>query len=141
MNDPLYSKDLLRLAASAYGAGRLDRPDACHCARNPACGDETTVDLAIENGRIKEMAHDSKACVLAQASAAILAKAAPGLEYADLVQLKAGLSAMLQGGPPPDAPFSAYDALRAAAAAPGRHACVLLPVEAAIKAMRGTSKE
>ena len=39
MSDPLYRKELLRLAADAAGAGRLTHPDARATAHNPACGD------------------------------------------------------------------------------------------------------
>jgi hypothetical protein len=45
MSDPLYHKDLLRLAADATGAGRLAFPDASGLAYNPACGDKVVVDL------------------------------------------------------------------------------------------------
>ena len=43
-DDPLYKKELLRLAADATGAGRLAAPDASAEAYNPACGDRITID-------------------------------------------------------------------------------------------------
>ena len=90
LGDPLYRKDLLRLAADAIGAGHLAAPDASATAHNPACGDKVTVDLALEAGRITALAHHTHACVLAQASAAILAEAAVGLDRQGLAALAAG---------------------------------------------------
>ena len=57
MSDPLYRKELLRLAADARGAGRLTRPHGTATAHNPACGDRVTVDVALEDGRIAALAH------------------------------------------------------------------------------------
>ena len=84
MSDPLYKKELLRLAADATGAGRLPRPGATGEAFNPTCGDRVIVDLSLKEGRIVEMAHDTKACVLAQASASILGAALKGASQEDV---------------------------------------------------------
>ena len=127
-SDPLYRKALLRLAADATGAGRLPAPDARATAANPACGDTVTVELALEDGTITALAHDTRACILTQASAAILGAAAPGLDRAALATLEAGVRAMLKDGAPP--PLPDYAALDGAAALPGRHVCVLLPFAA-----------
>ena len=137
MSDPLYSLDVLRLAAGAKGAGRLGEPDGTGSEHNPACGDRSTVDLMIENGAVTAMAHETKACVLAQASASLLA-AAPGMTYADLLRLKAEVAAMLTGGKAPNGPFAGYAVLGDAARFPNRHKCVLLPIDAAIKAFEAS---
>jgi len=137
MSDPLYSLDVLRLAAEAKGAGRLNEPQGTGSEYNPACGDRSTVDLKIENGTVAAMAHETRACVLAQASACILA-ALPGCSYADLLKLKVEVTAMLAGGKSPDEPFAAYAALGDAARYPSRHKCVLLPIDATIKAFEAS---
>ena len=72
MSDPLYKKELLRLAADAHGAGRLACASAIGHAHNPVCGDKVVVDLVLEDGRVVEIRQDAKACVLTQASASIL---------------------------------------------------------------------
>jgi NifU-like protein involved in Fe-S cluster formation len=127
-NDPLYRKALLRLAADATGAGHLPAPDAAATAVNPACGDRVTVEVTLEGGRLGALAHDTRACLLTQASAAILGAVAPGLDAAALAALETGVRAMLKdGAPPPLAPYAAFDG---AAALPGRHVCVLLPFQA-----------
>jgi NifU-like protein involved in Fe-S cluster formation len=136
-DDPLYRRALLRLAADAAGAGRLPRPDGVGSARNPACGDRVTVEVALEGERIAALAHHAQACILTQASAALLAQAAAGQDRAGLERLRAGLGAMLAGGPPPAPGYEAFDGVVAHA---GRHICVLLPVEAALKALEAAEE-
>jgi nitrogen fixation NifU-like protein len=130
-DDPLYRRDMLRLAADARGAGHLPAPDACGTAHNPACGDRVTVELALADGRVTALAHHTQACVLTQASAALLADAAPGRTRAELAALVNAVRAFLGGGPAP-AGFAVFDGVAGHA---GRHICVLLPFEAALKAL------
>ena len=135
MSDPLYRKELLRLAADATGAGRLENPHASAMVHNPACGDRITMDIRLEDGRIVALAHHTQACVLAQASAAILAAQAKGLDHAGLRALAKSVAAMLIGGELPQAPFRAYSAFDGVIGHPGRHVCVLLPLKAALEAL------
>ncbi|MEY4708446.1 MAG: hypothetical protein RJB58_2169 [Pseudomonadota bacterium] len=131
-DDPLYRREILRLAADAKGAGRLDAPDASGSAHNPACGDRVTVEVRLENGLITALVHQTQACVLTQASAALLADMAAGQDREGLARLATGIRGMLAGGPAPAPGYTAFDGV---AAHPGRHVCVLLPVEAALKAL------
>jgi NifU-like protein involved in Fe-S cluster formation len=135
MSDPLYRKELLRLAADATGAGRLEAPHGSATAHNPACGDRITVDIQLEDGRITALAHHTQACVLAQASAAILGGQAKGLDRAALRALAGNVAAMLNGGAIPSPPFQAYGVFDGVAEHKGRHTCVLLPFKAALEAL------
>lgn len=135
MSDPLYKPALLRLAADATGAGRLAVPCATATAFNPACGDRVTVDVAIEDGRISAIAHDTKACVLTQASAAILGGEIAGLTKKEVAELHKAVSEMLVGAEVPNAPFDAYRAFDGVADHRNRHRCVLLPIEAVLSAL------
>ncbi|HXM00875.1 MAG TPA: iron-sulfur cluster assembly scaffold protein [Rhizomicrobium sp.] len=135
MSDPLYKKELLRLAADAHGAGRLPHPNATGEAFNPTCGDKVIVDLALEDGRVCAMAHDTKACVLTQASASILGEALKGASHEDVEKLANDLAAMLvTKAAAPAPPFAAYAAFEGATEHRNRHRCVLLPVEAVLAA-------
>ena len=130
-DDPLYRRELLRLAADATGAGHLPEPHAMATAHNPVCGDRVTVELALANGHITALAHATRACVLTQASAALLADAAPGQDQAGLSALAQDVRAFLNGATPPPG-FGVFDGVVSHA---GRHVCVLLPFEAALKAL------
>jgi NifU-like protein involved in Fe-S cluster formation len=132
MSDPLYKTPLLRLAADAAGAGRLHDPHCTGTAHNPACGDRVTVDLILEDGRIKGIALETKACVLTQASASILGADATGLNRDEIAGLRSQVTGMLEGGKAPAAPFDCYRHFDGVAEHPGRHRCVLLPIDAVL---------
>ena len=136
MSDPLYAKELLRLAANAVGAGMLAPCDAQGEAYNPACGDRVSVTLRLDDrGRVTAMAHETSACVLAQASASILGANLPGSNHAGVRGLRSAIAAMLREGAVPPAPFADYTALTGAATYRSRHACVLLPIDAVLNAL------
>jgi nitrogen fixation NifU-like protein len=136
MNDPLYRKEILRLAADASGAGHLDELHVTGTAQNPTCGDKVSVELAIDaNGHVMAIAHDAKACVLAQASASILGQSLKGASREDIEALANDIAAMLvTKSSAPKPPFDAYAAFEGAVEHRNRHRCVLLPVEAVLAA-------
>ncbi len=131
LSDPLYRRELLRLAADATGAGRLASPDAMASLHNPTCGDRVTVELTLSEGRIAALAHVTQACVLTQASAALLAGSASGRDEAGLADLAGQVRAFLKGAPAPEG-YEVFDGVTGHA---GRHVCVMLPLEAALKAL------
>ena len=131
LSDPLYRRELLRLAADATGSGHLPSADATASVHNPACGDRATVDLALEGGRIAALAHLTHGCVLTQASAALLTVMARGRNAAGLSELADGVRAFLKGEPAPQG-YEVFDGVVGHA---GRHVCVMLPLEAALKAL------
>jgi len=140
VSDPLYKQELLRLAADAVGAGRLTVPCGTATAHNPVCGDKVTVDVAVENGRIVALAHQTTACVLTQASAAILSSGSVGLSRPELEALHQSVVAMLEGGDVPGEPFKAFSAFGAITDYRNRHRCVLLPIEGALAAIDASER-
>ncbi len=135
-DDPLYRRAVLRLAADAVGAGHLPAPDASATLHNPACGDRVTVEMTLSDGRVTALAHDTQACVLTQASAALLAQQGPGQDRAALAKLAGQVRAFLRGGAAPDG-YGVFDGVGVHA---GRHTCVLLPLEAALKALEASEE-
>lgn len=135
MNDPLYNKPLLTVAARATGAGRLDPRDATATAANPLCGDRVTIDLRLSDGKISAIAHDVHACVLCQAAAVLLAERLPGLEPAAISAMADRVRQLI--GQDEDATaeaageFAIFNSVRAI---PARRRCVMLPFEAAVAA-------
>lgn len=137
MSLDLYQKDLLRWAATVDHAGRLADADATATIDNPLCGDRITVDLKIENDAIAAMAHECEACVLCQASAAMLASTAIGRASRQIAQLRTEVSTMLKQAPDADAPDSIGDYRIFSGVRPhtARHACIDLPFEAVLDAL------
>ena len=137
MSEDLYQKALLRLASAAHGAGRLS--GACCSAReaNAMCGDAVIFDARIdEAGQVTEVANELKGCVLVQASASLLAEHAVGEDAAGLEALRSGVAAMLDGGEAPGGVWAAYEVFKPASAYRSRHSCVLLPIDALVKALK-----
>ena len=134
MSDPLYKRELLRLAANATGSGRLPGPCGTGAAHNPTCGDKVVMDLAVAEGRILALAHHTMACVLTQASAAIMGAYASGMNRGEVENLREEVSVMLDGGSAPQAPFDGFAVFDGVADHKNRHKCVLLPIEAVLAA-------
>ncbi len=134
MSDLPYTTEVLRLAMEAKGAGRLPSPCLSHTEQNPVCGDRCTVDIRVDGDAITALAHDTKACVLTQASASILGASLPGRTVTELMQLRDTVQKMLMGGAAPCGAFGRFAHLSEVARHTARHRCVLLPIEAALKA-------
>ncbi len=137
MSDEIYAKDLLRWAADTSHAGRLSEPKRTATVNNAMCGDKVTVEFNVDpTHEIIACKHETKACVLTQASASILAAKADGESADSIARLKQKVTAMLKdAGEAPTGKWSAYAIFAPVRDHKSRHTCVLLPLEAAEKAL------
>ena len=135
MNAPLYTIEILRLAASLPEPRQLDRVDGTASRRSQACGSAVETDVHLNDGRIEALSQTISACAFGQASAALVAIQAAGRDRAQVAQALADLSAWLAGDrqDPPDWP--GYEALAPARKRTGRHAAILLPLQTLLAAM------
>lgn len=135
MNAPLYNRDILALAVAT--ADFPLNPAAPHraSARAPLCGSAIILDLdADDAGRVTKVGMHVEACALGQASAALLARHAPGRSLADLRAARDGIAGWFAGqGDVPDWP--GFDLLAPARDYPARQGAILLPFDAAISAL------
>ena len=133
MNDQLYQDKIVALAKAKTGAGKLDHPTKSARRDNPLCGDRVTIDVRLENGRIAEIAHQVRGCLLCQASASALAAVAVGKGPGEIEALRhdAERAVGREQGTAGE-PFSAFAPV---AAHKSRQECVLLPFEALKEAM------
>ena len=76
----LYTRDILRLAGGISRVGQLADADGAATRTSRLCGSVMTVEVAVEDGRIANYAQRIQACAFGQASAALFADAAPGLQ-------------------------------------------------------------
>ncbi|MCU1529475.1 MAG: iron-sulfur cluster assembly scaffold protein [Frondihabitans sp.] len=102
----LYQQVILDHARARTGDGELPGADAQHYERNPTCGDEITVRVALEPGtdRIAALAWQGDGCSISMASASVLAELAPGLTLAELAERTDAFRAMMRsrGADEPD---------------------------------------
>jgi nitrogen fixation NifU-like protein len=131
MSDELYHRAILELAKKAREARRLETPDASVTVDNPLCGDRVTLDLTLADGRVQEIGHKVRGCLLCQAAAVAIGERAPGETPAALRKVAKDLGDAIAGAPegtgehwPELAAFAPVHAHKS------RHECVLLPFEA-----------
>jgi NifU-like protein involved in Fe-S cluster formation len=131
----LYSRDILRLAASIPHHRRLADAQASVEKSSPVCGSRIIVDVALDpTGRVAALGQEVRACALGQASAALMGAHAIGRSAAELAAARDALGAYLAGtrGDPGDWP--GLSVFAEARRFPARHPSILLAFTAAAEA-------
>jgi len=135
MNAPLYTTEILRLAASLSEPHELDREDGRAAVRSPTCGSrmETRVQLDGE-GQVEALSQTVLACAFGQASAALLESAAIGRSRTEIKEAHDRFAAWLEGSPE-EPGWPDVSALAPARSRKSRHGSMLLPFRALLAAM------
>jgi NifU-like protein involved in Fe-S cluster formation len=136
MTSPLYSIDVLRMAARVAEFPPINDAILRVERRSPTCGSRVAVTLTLDaDGRIAAIGLDAKACALGQAAAAIMARCAIGQTAGDLAEAGESWRAYLAGecDALPEWPDLAL--LAAGRAYPARHPSMRLAFEAASAAL------
>jgi nitrogen fixation NifU-like protein len=96
--DSLYQQVILDHAKARHGDGELPGADAEHFERNPTCGDEITVRVALEPGtdRIADLRWQGAGCSISMASASVLSGLAPGRTLPELAALVGEFRTMMR---------------------------------------------
>ena len=131
----LYHEAIKQLARAAHGAGRLQNAD-CHArADNPLCGDRIDIDVRREAGKIIEIGHKTRGCLLCEAAASAIGLRAPGRDQVDIVQAREELRKLLESDVPPAEIWPEFELFVPARGFPSRHNCLFLPFDALIEAL------
>lgn len=102
---------------------------------NPLCGDVCTLQFQVGDDRILAARFTGAGCALSQASASLATVALTGRTPAEARALAATVDRLVRTGDASLAPAGDLAALSAAHALPARHACALLPWQAALDAL------
>ncbi len=95
-----------------------------------------TVDLKLDGDRIVDYAQVVKACLLGQASAAVVAAHIVGSSAEEVRRVAEEMRRMLkENGPPPDGKWVDLAVLQPVREVKGRHASTLLAFEAILRAL------
>jgi len=143
VTEPLYTRDILRLAASIPHLGRLADPEASAEKRAPVCGSHVIVDLKLDDeGRVIAIGQEVKACAFGQASAALMGAHVLGRTPNELAEARDALAAWLDGTRGEPGTWPGLEILSPARRLSARHGAILLPfqvaAEAAAQAARAT---
>ncbi len=135
MSAPLYTLEVLRLAASVANFPRLANATSSAERRSPTCGSRVTVDVLIgKDGKVAAIGEEVRACALGQAGAALLAEHAIGRTADEIGTASRNLRAFLHGERDDPGSWPGLDILAAARPHRARHASILLAFEAAAEA-------
>ena len=135
MNAPLYTTEILRLAAGLPDDRVLDRDDGRAEVRSPTCGSVVTVAVQLKDGKVEAVALKVQACAFGQASSALMARSAAGRTREEVAEALATLTAWLDGTSEDPGAWPGLLALTPARSRKSRHGAVLLPVRALLAAM------
>lgn len=132
----------MRQAATATASGALEDSDLHLTVHNPLCGDRITVFVNLDDNRITEFSHVTKACVLCQASASILGECSIGETEQSLQIIHDDLMHNLEGNGLedkvwPDDKWNVLNIFQPVSSHKNRFTCVTLPFDSLLKALRG----
>jgi len=138
----LYQGRILELASDLPEGGLLDPGSHDRFGRahrvSRLCGSEVTVDISLDpEGRVAALGLEVQACLLGQASAAVLAADAVGASLQDLRDALNTLRTMLKADGQPPSQGGRFWELRHLAGVkdyPQRHGSVMLAFQAAVAA-------
>jgi NifU-like protein involved in Fe-S cluster formation len=135
---PLYTTEILRLAASLPLETSLAAPDGRGEKRSPTCGSLIRAEVRRDaNGRVTELAQQVQACAFGQASAAIVQTVAIGKSHEELTAARRDLAEWLTGR---GEAVEAFAVLAPARPKTGRHGAILLPFDALIAALEDAGR-
>ena len=136
MSEPLYTTEILRLAASLGDPRLLDREDGRAELRSPTCGSRVTLAVQLDNERrIERMSIQVHACAFGQASAALVERHSKGRTHDEVSQAMLALSRWLSSDDEQEAGWPGIGALAPARQRSARHGAILLPFRALLAAI------
>ncbi len=144
---PLYSEEILALAAAAGKGNRLAKCDASAQEIGALCGSRIIIDVVWEPTTPKktaEFGYSVDACALGTASAAIFASAVLGKGEAETRRLFAEMKKMLKGEAfcfKDIQDWQKFSLLQAAQFHKSRHDAILLQIKALLNAFKGDKNE
>jgi nitrogen fixation protein NifU and related proteins len=138
MNEDLYQDQIIEWSKKSDNSTGLETADCSATASNPLCGDRISIDLQLEGQIIKAMGYKVRGCLLCKASSSILAELVTGMTSDELKAMHTDLGLGLKSTS--DDPESFPEKFRLffpVRLHKSRHSCVMLPFEAAVKAISG----
>ena len=136
MNAPLYTPEILRLAASLAEPRALDRVDGRAELRSPTCGSTVATEVMIDDGKIAALSQTVSACAFGQAAAALGRTVGHRpRSRRHRTGARPTSSDWLAGRRDDPGGWPGLDALAPARAKTGRHGAILLPFRALLAAM------
>ncbi|HVJ43555.1 MAG TPA: iron-sulfur cluster assembly scaffold protein [Dongiaceae bacterium] len=135
MTAALYHAALVERAKAAFGKGRLSQPTTSVTLDNPLCGDRVTLDIVLSDGRLAQIGHQVRGCLLCEAAAATIAENCSDQSVAQARAIIPAIRTMMQDGLTAGTDWPALEIFTPVHASKSRRDCVLLPFAALEKAL------
>jgi nitrogen fixation NifU-like protein len=134
----LYQQLILEHYKSPRNRGEIENSQAEIHMRNPTCGDEITLQLRVEDGRIVQVAHTGQGCSISQASVSMMSQILTGAAVEEAAELAGRFTAMMHGDEEAarDRRMGDLRALAGVARFPVRVKCALLGFDALQEALK-----
>ena len=136
MNAPIYTPQILRLAAELAANHELERCDGRAELRATTCGSTVTTQVMIaDDGTVAAISQSVRACAFGQAAAALVERHAVGRSAPEVEQALGLLSGWLAGRSEDPGSWPGLDVLAPARTKTARHGAILLPFRALLAAI------
>jgi NifU-like protein involved in Fe-S cluster formation len=129
--DDIYNTKLLELAAHIPLTERLSAPDASATAHSKLCGSTVSIDLKMNDNTVSDYSQTVKACLLGQATAAIIGQYVIGATAQEVREAASEMRRMLkENGPAPGGRFAELALMEPVRHYKARHGSVMLTFDA-----------
>jgi NifU-like protein involved in Fe-S cluster formation len=136
MNSPLYTTDILRLAASLSDPHELDHEDGCAEVRSSTCGSLVRMTVQLDGDRrVERLSMHVTACAFGQASAALVERHSCGRTHDEVSAAMLDVSRWLAGEHDDFSAWPEIGTLEPARSRKARHGAILLPFRALLAAI------
>lgn len=136
MNEPLYTTEILRLAASLQEMRELEREDGRAELRSPTCGSRIKIAVQLDRDRrVQMLSQQVHACAFGQASAALVQKHAIGRAHDEVADALVAISRWLAEEQDETGDWPGIAVLEPARPRKARHGAILLPFRALLAAI------
>ena len=141
VSGPLYTREILRLAASLGEPVVLDRVDGAVERRAVTCGIQISISVTVEGDRVSAVSQRVEACAFGQAATALMLADAPGRTLDEARLALAGIERWLMGDDAAVTAWPGLAVLNPARSRIGRHGAILLPFQALLGALEAAREE
>ena len=140
MNRPLYTTEILRLAASLHDPHPLEREDGRAELRSPTCGSHISMTVQLDGERrVERLSMQVHACAFGQASAALVNQHGVGRTHDEIADALVIISRWLAQEQDDAGDWPGILALEPARPRKGRHGAILLPFRALLAAIESAT--
>ncbi len=134
LSQPLYTRDILRLAASIPGQMSFDEMGNAALVRSPTCGSRVAMRVELDDGgNVTAIEQAVEACAFGQAAAALVGMHGIGATQDSALAALASVERWLDGEG--DEPWPDLLLLDPARTRRGRHGAILLPFRGLVAAI------